>query len=55
MGNNSLIGLTVEHLQCLQSILFLDLMDNKIAKIPDEIILLQELERLDIANNDLST
>lgn len=48
------MGISPEHLQHLTSITFLDLRDNKIAKLPDEISLLQGLERLDLSNNDLS-
>ena len=54
MGNNNIKGLTCEHIQHIQSISFLDLRDNKICKLPDEIALLQSLERLDLTNNDLS-
>jgi Leucine-rich repeat (LRR) protein len=38
----------------MQSISMLDLRDNRLAKIPDEITLLQQLERLDLSNNDIS-
>ena len=48
------MGLTEEHLHHLQSISVLDLRDNKISKIPDEISILQGLERLDLTNNDLT-
>ena len=54
MGNNNLQGITVEHLEGLQNVSVLDLRDNRIAKLPDEITLLQKLERLDLSNNDLS-
>ena len=48
------MGITAEHLQHLANITFLDLRDNKLAKLPDEITLLQGLERFDLSNNDLS-
>ena len=48
------MGLTEEHLHHLQSISVLDLRDNRISKIPDEITVLQGLERLDLTNNDLT-
>ncbi|KAK7508432.1 hypothetical protein BaRGS_00000671 [Batillaria attramentaria] len=54
LGNNAIMGITPEHLQHLSTVTFLDLRDNKIAKLPDEITLLQGLERLDLSNNDLS-
>lgn len=54
LGNNNISGLTVEHLQHLTTVTTLDLRDNKIQKLPDEISLLENLERLDITNNDIS-
>ncbi|KAK7099984.1 leucine-rich repeat-containing protein 40-like [Littorina saxatilis] len=54
LGNNAIMGITAEHLQHLGSITFLDLRDNKVVKLPEEIILLQGLERLDLTNNDIS-
>ena len=54
LGNNSLHGLTVEQLECIQQVSVLDLRDNKISRLPEEITLLQELERLDVSNNDIS-
>lgn len=54
LGNNNIMGITAEHLQYLSSVTFLDLRDNKVAKLPDEITLLQGLERLDLSNNDIS-
>ncbi|XP_071117389.1 leucine-rich repeat-containing protein 40-like isoform X1 [Haliotis cracherodii] len=54
VGNNDIKGLTAEHLQHLTTINILDLRDNKIAVLPDEITLLQGLQRLDLTNNDLS-
>ncbi|KAL8607179.1 hypothetical protein ACOMHN_009573 [Nucella lapillus] len=54
VGNNALMGVTGEHLQHLTSLTFLDLRDNKLARLPDEVTLLQGLERLDLTNNDIS-
>ena len=52
MGNNK--ELNAEQLKNLPGISVLDIRDNKISVIPDEIVLLQALERLDITNNDVS-
>ncbi|XP_041359115.1 leucine-rich repeat-containing protein 40-like [Gigantopelta aegis] len=54
LGNNQLNALTSEHLVHLKSVTVLDLRDNKISNLPDEITLLQGLQRLDVTNNDLS-
>ena len=54
LGNNAIMGLTPEHLKHLSSLCVLDIRDNKVAKLPDEITLLENLERLDLTNNDLS-
>ncbi|CAL1540077.1 unnamed protein product, partial [Lymnaea stagnalis] len=54
VGNNSIRGLTEEHLHHLTSLTSLDLRDNKLVKLPDEITLLEKLERLDLTNNDIS-
>ena len=54
MGNNAIHGLTKEHLEPLAALSVLDIRDNKIAVLPDEITILQGLERLDLTNNDLS-
>ena len=54
LGNNQIQGLTVEHLSSMPAVSMLDLRDNRLAKLPDEITLLQDLERLDLSNNDLS-
>ena len=54
VGNNSIRGLTEEHLQHLGSVTCLDVRDNKIQKLPEEITLLAGLERLDLTNNDIS-
>lgn len=55
LGNNALMGLTVEHLEHLQAVSVLDLRDNRISKLPEEITLLQGLQRLDLTNNAIST
>lgn len=54
MGNNNLQSISVEHLHTLQNVSVLDLRDNRISKIPEEIVLLGKLERFDLTNNDLS-
>ena len=51
---NQIEKLGAEHLKHLNSILVLDLRDNKLKSVPDEITLLQSLERLDLSNNDIS-
>ncbi|NXJ07768.1 LRC40 protein, partial [Odontophorus gujanensis] len=53
-GENQIEILNAEHLKHLNSLSVLELRDNKIKSIPDEITLLQKLERLDLANNDIS-
>ncbi|KAK3612678.1 hypothetical protein CHS0354_042204 [Potamilus streckersoni] len=54
LGNNQLEELTAEHLKHFSSVSVLDVRDNKISVLPDEITLLQGLERLDLTNNNLS-
>ncbi|XP_054994659.1 leucine-rich repeat-containing protein 40 [Sorex araneus] len=54
VGENQIETLGAEHLKHLNSILVLDLRDNKLKSLPDEIALLQSLERLDLSNNDIS-
>ena len=54
LGNNCLQAISVEHLESLENVSVLDLRDNRIATIPDDIVLLRKLERLDLTNNDLS-
>ncbi|NXN11929.1 LRC40 protein, partial [Indicator maculatus] len=53
-GENQIEILNSENLKHLNSLSVLELRDNKIKSIPDEITLLQRLERLDLANNDIS-
>uniref|UniRef100_A0A8C0W4X8 Leucine-rich repeat-containing protein 40 n=1 Tax=Castor canadensis TaxID=51338 RepID=A0A8C0W4X8_CASCN len=55
VGENQIEKLGAEHLKHLNSILVLDLRDNKLKSVPDEISLLQSLERLDLSNNDISS
>lgn len=55
LGNNRIIQLTSKDVENIVNVRTLDLRDNKITKIPDDIITLQLLERLDVTNNDLST
>ncbi|XP_053433716.1 LOW QUALITY PROTEIN: leucine-rich repeat-containing protein 40-like [Nycticebus coucang] len=55
VGENQIEVLQAEHLKHLNSILVLDLRDNKLKSVPDEITLLQSLERLDLSNNDISS
>ena len=54
LGNNAIQGLTAEHLESMNSVHVLDVRDNRIAVLPEEITVLQQLERLDLSNNDLS-
>ena len=49
-----LSGLCVQDVENIVNVRLLDLRDNKITQLPDEIICLQLLERLDVSNNDLS-
>ncbi|NXQ99648.1 LRC40 protein, partial [Sagittarius serpentarius] len=53
-GENQIEVLNAENLKHLNSLSVLELRDNKIKSVPDEITLLQKLERLDLANNDIS-
>ncbi|XP_036610892.1 leucine-rich repeat-containing protein 40 isoform X2 [Trichosurus vulpecula] len=55
VGENQIEMLGAEHLKHLKSIHVLDLRDNKLKSIPDEMTLLQALERLDLSNNDISS
>ncbi|XP_019383951.1 PREDICTED: leucine-rich repeat-containing protein 40 isoform X1 [Gavialis gangeticus] len=54
VGENQIEVLNTEHLKHLNSLCVLELRDNKLKSLPDEITLLQKLERLDLANNDIS-
>ncbi len=54
VGNNNIKEVSAAHLENLPSISVLDIRDNKISTIPDEIVLLQALERLDLTNNNVS-
>ncbi|NXS49267.1 LRC40 protein, partial [Balaeniceps rex] len=53
-GENQIEILNAESLKHLNSLSVLELRDNKIKSVPDEITLLQKLERLDLTNNDIS-
>ncbi|KAM6343375.1 leucine-rich repeat-containing protein 40 isoform 3-T3 [Alca torda] len=53
-GENQIEILNAENLKHLNSLSVLELRDNKIKSVPDEIALLQKLERLDLTNNDIS-
>ncbi|NXH19809.1 LRC40 protein, partial [Bucco capensis] len=53
-GENQIEILNAENLKHLNSLSVLELRDNKIQAVPEEITLLQKLERLDLANNDIS-
>ncbi|KAJ8376445.1 hypothetical protein SKAU_G00070250 [Synaphobranchus kaupii] len=55
LGNNRIEVLGAEHLSHLSALSVLELRDNKVKSLPDDIILLQDLERLDLANNDISS
>ena len=54
LGSNRITSLSPEQLDTILNVRMLDLRENKITKIPDEIHVLQLLERLDVSNNDLS-
>ncbi|KAM6262629.1 leucine-rich repeat-containing protein 40 isoform 2-T2 [Porphyrio hochstetteri] len=53
-GENQIEILNAENLKHLNSLSVLELRDNKIKSVPDEITVLQKLERLDLSNNDIS-
>lgn len=55
LGSNRISQLSSTDLENILNVRTLDLRENKITKIPDEITVLQLLERLDVSNNDLST
>ncbi|XP_051753086.1 leucine-rich repeat-containing protein 40 [Ctenopharyngodon idella] len=54
-GNNQIEVLEADHLKHLSALSFLELRDNKVKSLPEEITLLQGLERLDLTNNDISS
>lgn len=54
MGNNQIEGMQAEYLKHLSALSVLELRDNKLKTLPDEVTLLEGLERLDLANNDLT-
>ncbi|KAI4894986.1 hypothetical protein NFI96_010794 [Prochilodus magdalenae] len=54
-GNNQIEVLEAAHLKHLSSLSVLELRDNKVKSLPEEITLLQGLERLDLTNNDISS
>ena len=54
LGSNRITSLSPEQLDTILNVRMLDLRENKITKIPDEVHVLQLLERLDVSNNDLS-
>ena len=53
LGNNRIQGLVVQDVENIVNVRLLDLRENKITQLPEEIICLQLLERLDVSNNDL--
>ena len=55
IGNNLLTELTSVDIENIPNVKILELRDNKIALVPNEVLVLQSLERLDLANNELST
>ncbi|XP_033107307.1 leucine-rich repeat-containing protein 40-like [Anneissia japonica] len=55
VGNNRIAEITPKHLEHLTSVSVLDLRDNKVKVVPDEITLLQGLNRFDLSNNDISS
>ncbi|KTG41665.1 hypothetical protein cypCar_00012977 [Cyprinus carpio] len=52
-GNNQIEILEADHLKHLSALSLLELRDNKVKSLPEEITLLQGLERLDLTNNDI--
>jgi Leucine-rich repeat (LRR) protein len=53
-GNNGIRAISPEVLNNLPQLSLLDLRDNRVEQLPEEIGLLQALERLDLTNNSLS-
>ncbi|XP_062854143.1 leucine-rich repeat-containing protein 40 [Trichomycterus rosablanca] len=54
-GNNQIEVLQPDHLKHLSALSVLELRDNKVKVLPEEVGLLQGLERLDLTNNDISS
>lgn len=54
-GNNQIEVLEAAHLKHLSALSVLELRDNKVKSLPEEITLLQGLQRLDLTNNDLTS
>uniref|UniRef100_A0AAR2LP44 Leucine-rich repeat-containing protein 40 n=1 Tax=Pygocentrus nattereri TaxID=42514 RepID=A0AAR2LP44_PYGNA len=54
-GNNQIEELDAAHLKHLSALSVLELRDNKVKTLPEEVTLLQGLERLDLTNNDISS
>ncbi|KAK3755618.1 hypothetical protein QZH41_017618 [Actinostola sp. cb2023] len=55
LGNNRITKIDSSDLNGFPSLSVLDLRDNRIDNIPDEITILEELERIDLSNNDISS
>ncbi|KAL4634909.1 hypothetical protein GN956_G13946 [Arapaima gigas] len=55
VGNNQIEVVEAQQLKHLSALCVLELRDNKVKTVPDEVTLLENLERLDIANNDISS
>uniref|UniRef100_A0A8C9VSM1 Leucine-rich repeat-containing protein 40 n=1 Tax=Scleropages formosus TaxID=113540 RepID=A0A8C9VSM1_SCLFO len=55
VGNNQIEMVEARQLKHLSALSVLELRDNKVKTLPDEITLLESLERLDIANNNISS
>ncbi|KAG5275615.1 hypothetical protein AALO_G00122370 [Alosa alosa] len=55
VGNNQITGIQAEYLKHLSALCVLELRDNKLKALPEEVTLLEGLERLDLTNNDLTS
>lgn len=55
VGNNQIDSIQAEYLKHLSALSVLELRDNKLKALPEEVTLLEGLERLDLANNDLTS
>ena len=53
-GNNRITEITPDHYKHFGLMSVLDLRDNKISELHEDIVLLKNLQRLDLTNNDLS-